>query len=105
MEGYAETGSFMHQNSETAIFCHFGRLSVQNLLYFQAELVELERDLGHLVDKDKRYGHPNCQYYTRDWCFLSHSKRDGDAAQWDKVLEIRTKLKEYRKYLFRTLKG
>jgi hypothetical protein len=105
MEGYAGTANFMHLNSETAIFRHFGRLSVQNLLYLQAELVELERDLGHLVDKDKRSGHPNCQYYARDWWFLSHSERDGDAAQWEKVLEIRAKLKEYREYLFGALKG
>jgi len=98
MEGYAHAASFMHQNSETAIFRHFGRLSIQNLLYLQAELVELEHELGELVDKDKRSRHPNSQYYARDWWFLANSERDGDDSQWKKVLEIRTKLKEYRKY-------
>jgi hypothetical protein len=96
MEGYAQTAASMHQNSEIAIFRSFGTLSVQNLLYLQAELVELEHDLAQLVEQDKRSGHPNRQHYAKDWWYLSHSEQDGDAAQWQKVLEIRAKLKEYR---------
>ncbi|KAE9374805.1 hypothetical protein N431DRAFT_557033 [Stipitochalara longipes BDJ] len=95
MEGYAQTALLMHRNSETAIFRQFSTLSIKNLLYLQAELVELEYGLSQLAEQDKRSDHPNAQYYTRDWWYLRHSARDGDAAQWQKVLEIREKLKEY----------
>jgi hypothetical protein len=96
MEGYARIASFMHRNNETALFRHFGTLSIQNLLYIQAELIELEYELSQLVETDKRSGHPNRQHYAKDWWHLSHSEQDGDTAQWEKVLEIRAKLKEYR---------
>jgi len=81
MEGYAQIAAFMHRNSEIAIFRHFGTLSIQNLLYLQAELVELEYNLAQLVEQDKKSGHPNRQHYAKDWWYLNHSEQDGDAAQ------------------------
>jgi hypothetical protein len=66
-------------------------------LYLQAELVELEYGLAQLVEQDKRSNsQPNRRGYAKDWWCLSHFEQDGDAAQWQKVLEIRAKLKEYR---------
>ena len=99
MEGYAQTAAFMHKNSEVTIFRHFGVLSIQNLLYLQAELGELEYELTQLVEQNKRPGHPNRAHYAKDWWYLSHSEQDGDATQWHKVQEIRTELKEYRQYI------
>jgi hypothetical protein len=98
MEGYACAAAFMHHNSEMAIFRRFSTISNQNLLYLQAELVELEFDLAQLVKEDQKPGHPNRPRYAKDWWYLSHSGRDGDGAQWQKVLEIRAKLKEYRQH-------
>ena len=45
MEGYAKLASFMASDSEFAIFRRFGALNAQNLLYYQAELMDLETHL------------------------------------------------------------
>jgi hypothetical protein len=95
MEGYAQIAGFMSDASEMAIFRRFGTLSLQNLLYQQAELVELENELAQLANEEREPGHPNRPYYRTDWWFLSRSQDYGDGKQWKKVLEIRAKLKEY----------
>ena len=96
MEGYAQIAGFMGHACEMAIFRRFSTLSLQNLLYLQAELVELESELVQLANEQQQPGHPNKPYYKTNWWFLSHSEDDGDGKQWQKVLEIRAKLKEYR---------
>ncbi|KAK4692568.1 hypothetical protein P7C71_g4665, partial [Lecanoromycetidae sp. Uapishka_2] len=45
MEGYAKLSSCMSADYEFAIFRKFGALNLQNLLYYQAELMDLEEDL------------------------------------------------------------
>ena len=95
-EGYAKIALAMSHHGELAIFRRFGKLNLQNLLYLQAELTHLERDLGELVERDSL--DPNRGFYTKDWWSLAESSDEEEGQeQWDKVLQIREKLKEYSK--------
>jgi|SRR5450432_1275086 hypothetical protein len=93
MEGYAKIASLMSHHRELAIFRRFGTLNLQNLLYLQAELTHLEEDLEELVEKDQT--ELSRLFYTKHWYSLAHSEDDEEKEQWDKVLQIREKLKEY----------
>ncbi len=95
MEGYSKLAQMMGLDSELAIFRRFATLNLQNLLYLQAELVHLENELSRLVEVDRSSEHPRRRYYSQDWWSLSNSSDDGDDKQWQKVLKIRTLLKEY----------
>lgn len=97
MEGYAKLASIMGSHPEVAILRRFGALNVQNLLYLQAELVALEDDLRAIAAEDNASRDPNRAIYSRDWHTLSNSKNHGETAgkQWQIVLSIREKLKEY----------
>ena len=95
--GYPKLAGQMELIPETAIFRRFGALNAQNLLYLQAELIYLEKQLRNceLVDNQSRHGSKS--KYALDWFWLSQSAIDGDEIQWNFVLKIREKLKEYSK--------
>jgi hypothetical protein len=99
--GYALLGKLMWEHSDTAIFRSFGAFSAENLLYLQAELVGLENELRYAQKADQGSPHPERQRYAVNWVGLSQSagedacERD-DGTQWQIVLEMRSKLKEYR---------
>ncbi len=90
--GYTKLASLMGDNSKLAIFRRFSALNAKNLLYLQAELVNLEARL-------QRYAADGANakngVYETDWFALSRSERDGDQRQWETFLDIRAKLKEY----------
>lgn len=93
MEGYAKVAHLMGTHPEFAIFRCFSSLNMQNLLYLQAEIIHLEAQLRTIVNQDINHG--GRRYHSKDWWSLSHSQGEGDLKQWNKVLEIRTALKEY----------
>lgn len=95
-QGHSKVAEFMSHHTELAIFRRFSKLNLQNLLYLQAELTHLESDLADLAVRDR--ADPNRVSYCSDWWFLAQSDEDyDDKGQWDKVLQIRDKLKEYSK--------
>lgn len=96
MDGYAKIARLMANHHEMATFRGFKAIGFQNLLYLQAELVYLQNELQELVKADKESGHPIKSVYEKDWCQLRQSQADG-SEQWQKVLEIRAKLREYCK--------
>ncbi|PMD29525.1 hypothetical protein L207DRAFT_538709 [Hyaloscypha variabilis F] len=53
MEGYARIATLMGRSPELGIFRGFKMLNAQNLLYLQAELTQLEIDLGKLRENDR----------------------------------------------------
>lgn len=95
-KGYSELAQLVGNHPGLAIFRRFATLNAQNLLYLQSELAILEDDLKDLViadstsdnEKRKRY-----QFRIRELKEASVESEDG--AQWQKVQEIREKLKEY----------
>ena len=95
MDGYAKVALLMSRHNEYGIVRQFGELNFKNLLYLQAELVELETQLRALADADKRSQNSERLYYEKHWGLLSDSLKDGHNEQWKKMLEVRGKLKEY----------
>jgi len=93
MEGHAKVAQLMSQHPELAIARRFGHLNMQNLLYLQAELVHLEAEYKKIAEDDHR--NPGRLDFAKDWLSLSQSDDEADLEQWEKLLEIRPKLKEY----------
>jgi len=98
MEGYAKLAHLMgnhHTDGHFLIFQKFEQLSAQNLLYLQAEIVDLQETLTNCVKENSEY--PDRQGFATDWWKLSNS----DASeQWDTWLQLRSKLKEYCEPLY-----
>lgn len=92
----------MGEFPEVAIFRRFAALNAQNLLYLQAELKDLEVTLRQAAEEDERSAHPDRVEYSVDWFALKdsierHAEEGNDGKQWQTMLEIRSKLKEYSK--------
>ena len=92
-EGYPRLAHLMGKYPGEAIFRRFATLNARNLLYLQAELVQLEWELEQDTNAD-------CA--SEDGArraFQTHARtlrEEGKGSvQWEKVLLIREKLKEY----------
>jgi len=100
MEGYPKLAQLMgndHTDGHFLIFQKFEQLSAQDLLYLQAEIINLQEDLSKSMKEDAESDEPERQLCAKDWAELSSSK---DSEQWEIWLEIRAKLKEYCKPSF-----
>lgn len=100
--GYPRLAQEMEDASSIAMVRTFTALNNESLLYFQAQLVALEKELRELQRKDakpemqmgvKPVPDPRC---STDWRWLG--KFSPECEQWKKVLEIRKVLKEYSMY-------
>jgi hypothetical protein len=97
MEGYPKLASLMgddRTDGHYLIFQKFESISAQNLLYLQAEIINLKESFDKIAELDSKSGDPRKQKFTQDWELISSST---DSVQWKKWLEIRHKLKEYCK--------
>lgn len=95
--GYSRLAALMGENPETAVFKRFASLNALNLLYMQAELVDLENSLQRQAKADAESGHFERSLYARDWQTLrdSTTAEYGDSTQWNTALKLREKLGEY----------
>ena len=59
MGDYTALASMMADHAEAAIFRRFDTLNIKNLLYMQAELVDLEDQLHDIESEDKKSEAPN----------------------------------------------
>lgn len=83
---------------DVAIFRRFGALNAQNLLFLQAEIQHLERELAIMRRDDDLSRDEKGMHVQRNWFELSQDTEDGDAhPQWIVIQDIREKLKEYSK--------
>ena len=94
MDGYDWTAYYMSKNPRTIIFRKFSMLSIKNLLYLQAEVTRLEKELAEVECLDAHS--EGCGNFRYCWWELHRQLHPGDE-QWNKVLEIRVKLEEYCK--------
>ncbi|KAG0650167.1 hypothetical protein D0Z07_2935 [Hyphodiscus hymeniophilus] len=97
MEGYSKLASLMGNDQTDGhflIFQKFESLSAQNLLYLQAEIINLKESLDKIAEIDAKSDNPERQLFTQDWEALSTS---ADSIQWEKWIEIRGRLKVYYK--------
>ena len=102
VEGYEKLAAMMGHYPAGAIFKQFGSLNALNLLYYQAELCRLERQLKKFADEDRQSDNRYRKVYFQSQQWLSQGKisKDEDMSpddnkQWLIVLRIREVLKEY----------
>ena len=93
--GYPKLAAKIAVQPEAAIYRRFGALNAQNLLYLQAELVDLEERLKEQQDLDDNDSTGRKSEYAKNWFSLQDSGVDGDTEQLDLVMKIREVLKEY----------
>jgi hypothetical protein len=102
MDGYDKLAAFIGDSPEMSIYRRFSRLGAKNILYLQAELVNLEAELEEIIRDDKDSGDEEKEPFPYSVWHLKHSFQDQNRnAQWLKVLEIRQTLKEYCQYILR----
>ncbi|KAL8836805.1 MAG: hypothetical protein Q9170_002766 [Blastenia crenularia] len=96
ISGYPGFAQLLGNNGGLAIFRRFATLNAQNLLYLQAELSKLEDELKDLAISDSQSSDEkrrSFQFNIRDLKCIHNDSIS--SRQWQKILEIRAKLKEY----------
>lgn len=104
IDGYPRLAEHMGSTPEISIFRRFESLSRQNLLYLQAELTTLERELRILEAESAACdaADPRSRY-ARDWEWMNMIDEESNRnPQWQLFLRIRAVLKEYSKQLIYT---
>lgn len=106
MEGYPAVAEAMSTNDGLDIFRRFSALNVLNLLYMQAEILDLELQLEDTAAED-RNAEPSTasnrerrKYHLSAKALRDSVRGDGDQLQWKKMLEIRKLLRKYSKMLY-----
>lgn len=93
--GYPKLAAKMEILPEVAIFRRFGALNAQNLLYMQAELVYLKKELRRCQLEDHCNPSEKRSKYALDWRWLKVSEGTEAGEQQALILRIRDLLKEY----------
>jgi hypothetical protein len=96
-EGYPQIASFMGEFPEMAMVRRFRGLNARNLLYLQAELVQIEKKLLACEKADAKDDAK--KRYTRDFFWLQRTENQAENTQWKLIDEMRAKLKEYSEFL------
>ncbi|KAK6829745.1 hypothetical protein PG987_010329 [Apiospora arundinis] len=92
--GYPKLAAFMVEH-DYVMLRQFRELAVRDLLYLQAEIRELELDLKEQVVSDANASNDR-RFFDREWWHLRHGEERGTGGeQWDLVLRVRAKLREY----------
>ena len=94
-DGYAKVAQLMCHSREFGMIRGFGALQVENILFLQAQVNQLEGELQKIVERDRIANHPQHPFYHRCWWSLNHSADFGNQEQLGKRHEIRAALKEY----------
>jgi hypothetical protein len=97
---YPKLALLMASCPETAIFRRFGALNTQNLLFLQAEVTHLERELEILRGNNELNNSERSFRGDRNWFELSQESEGGEPdPQWVVIQDIRDRLKEYSRPL------
>ncbi|KAH0539050.1 hypothetical protein FGG08_004396 [Glutinoglossum americanum] len=92
--GYPQLANFVSQYPGMAIFRTFARLNAQNLLCMQAEIAQLELDLDMTALEDSQSNDTNRRSF-QTYVHRLRTATGSDSLQWRKLLELRSRLKEY----------
>ncbi len=98
MGDYTALASMMANHAEAAIFRRFDTLNIKNLLYMQAELVDLENQLHEIESEDKKSKAPNKVAFSSSVQALRRSASTRDNDQWMKYKEVQEKIHAYSMY-------
>jgi len=100
-DGYRAVAAWIARDpdNETFIYRRFDQLSARNLLYLQSELLALEKRLEKLDDETARSADMELKDSARRWEVFARNAetRAEERTRMDIVVEIRAKIKEYRK--------
>jgi hypothetical protein len=96
--GWPSVASYMAETSEFQAFSRFRELNVKNLLYYQVEIAYLEDKLRRqeLKDWEKRRMSEE-ENYAKLAEVMVRSKDGPDSKQWNLIIQIRERVKEYSK--------
>lgn len=83
-----------HLDTSTWLFKRFSKLNTINLLYMQAELLNLEQELHAIAYLDEHCGDAARIQLGRS---VAEMKKQPYNVQWSKILEVRTMLEAYSK--------
>ena len=81
------------------MFKQFAELNARSLLYMQAELLCLEQELDVITYVDEHGTDPSTKNFARS---VWEMRKPPNQNQWEKVLEIRGKLRDYSMALLRS---
>lgn len=100
--GYDHLASFMGFFPEAAIFRRFAVLNAKNILYLQAELLWLEKELEAVAEDDAQSSNTKRREYSKEWFLLRQSGNDphGSSQQWKIFKKIRKTLDKYSRHIF-----
>jgi hypothetical protein len=91
-----QIAALMGKYPNLGMVSQFSSLNIQNLLYMQAELAELQQQLHELQVYNDRSENPNMARFSRSWVLMSSAEADEESnEQWKVALLIREKLKQY----------
>jgi hypothetical protein len=93
--GYPRLSERMGVKPETLIFRKFSALNARILLYMQAELIILEKQLQKQEERDISDEEGKRCRYASDYHYLLLSHKDGDTSQLELVRKIQGKLEVY----------
>lgn len=111
MACYAALSGLMSEHPEVFAIRLFSKLHVKSLLYYQAELAELEKELDEVETEDRACPEEPRKCFGQHWKSLTGTGisalevgKETDPQdlrsrlQWDLVVRIRETLKEYGKF-------
>jgi hypothetical protein len=96
--GYPRLAGKIELQPEFGIFRRFGALNARDLLYRQAQLIQLENKIIDVEKVDKESNAGNRNRYSADWYWLDKSPSSIDVAEKEqkRLLDITSPfLKEY----------
>jgi hypothetical protein len=101
--GWPKLAKLIADNPDFEAFPAFTDLNIKSLLYYQAELSMLRRELhateyddAHSLDDEVNKVRPSRYAKTLDYLFISRDKNDPELhKQWTLIKDIRKVLKEY----------
>jgi hypothetical protein len=96
--GYPKLSERMALLPQLGIFRSFGALKTLNLLYLQAELIEVEKELREIQKCDSQSSDKKRAKYHIDSYWLRESIKSTDvesSIQWRLILKCRALMKEY----------
>ena len=95
ISGYPKLALHMSRFPESAVFRRFKELNMINLFRLQAELHDLEHQLQEVREEDSDSGDLVRAMYTADFRLMRDWKESGDSLQYDLLVSIGDKLKQY----------
>lgn len=97
VNGYPQLAEFLRFDPSVWMFRRFAALNAKNLLYMQAELVNLEEELAMLEEESSK-SNAGAMAQCRVFELKSSTLDPNVRKQWEKALEVRVMLREYSRY-------